>query len=70
MERLHAFLSALFFASLAVGSIWIAYDLRNGHEQSELLHIPYAPLRLVSIAALLAVTAICLLRVVERRPKR
>src|ERR1700722_16046 len=62
MERLHAFLSALFFASLAVGSIWIAYDLRNGHEQSELLHIPYAPLRLVSIAALLAVTAICLLR--------
>jgi TRAP-type transport system small permease protein len=70
MERVHALLSALFFAALAVGSIWIAYDLRDGHEQSELLHIPYAPLRLVSIAAVLAVTVIYLLRVVERQPKR
>src|ERR1700729_936588 len=27
---------AVFFAALSVGSLWIAFDLRNGHEQSEL----------------------------------
>jgi TRAP-type C4-dicarboxylate transport system permease small subunit len=70
MERLHAFLSAVFFAALAVGSIWIAFDLRDGHEQSELLRIPYAPLRLLSIAAVLTVTVIYLFRVVERRADR
>jgi TRAP-type transport system small permease protein len=70
MERLHALLSAAFFIALAVGSIWIAFDLRDGHEQSELLHIPYAPLRVVSIAAVLAVAAIYLFRVFERRAKR
>lgn len=70
MERVHALLSAVFFVALAVGSIWIAFDLRDGHEQSELLHIPYSPLRVVSIAAVLAVAAIYLLRVFERRGKR
>ena len=70
MERLHALLSAVFFVALAVGSIWIAFDLRDGHEQSELLRIPYAPLRIVSIAAVLAVAAIYLFRVFARRAKR
>ena len=59
-----------FSSRLAVGSIWIAFDLRDGHEQSELLHIPYAPLRVVSIAAVLAVAAIYLLRVFDRRGER
>ena len=70
MERLHPLLSAVFFIALAVGSIWIAFDLRDGHEQSELLRIPYAPLRVVSIAAVLAVAAIYLFRVFERRAER
>lgn len=70
MERLHALLSAVFFIALAAGSIWIAFDLRDGHEQSELLRIPFAPLRIVSIAAVLAVAAIYLFRVFDRRAKR
>jgi TRAP-type C4-dicarboxylate transport system permease small subunit len=70
MERVHALLSAIFFAALAVGSIWIAFDLRNGHEQSELLRIPYAPLRIVSIVAVLAVAAIYLARAFEKRTSR
>jgi|HubBroStandDraft_6_1064221.scaffolds.fasta_scaffold222084_2 TRAP-type C4-dicarboxylate transport system permease small subunit len=67
MERVHALLSAIFFAALAAGSIWIAFDLRDGHEQSELLRIPYAPLRIVSIVAVLAVAAIYLARAFEKR---
>jgi TRAP-type C4-dicarboxylate transport system permease small subunit len=70
MERVHALLSAVFFAALAVGSLWIAYDLRDGHEQSELLRIPYAPLRIVSIVAVLAVAAIYLARAFDRRASR
>ena len=35
MGRVHAVLCAIFFAALAAGSIWIAYDLRGGNEESE-----------------------------------
>jgi TRAP-type C4-dicarboxylate transport system permease small subunit len=70
MERVHALLSALFFAALGVGSAWIAFDLRNGHEQSELLRIPFAPLRIVSIVAVLAVAAIYLGRALRKRVSR
>ncbi len=64
--RIHALLCAVFFAALAVGSLWIAYDLRGGHEQSELLRIPYAPLRIISILAMLGAASICAARVGKR----
>jgi|SRR5580704_490627 TRAP-type C4-dicarboxylate transport system permease small subunit len=70
MERVHALLGAVFFAALTVGSVWIAFDLRNGHEQSELLRIPFAPLRIVSIVAVLAVTVIYLVRAFGKRADR
>jgi TRAP-type transport system small permease protein len=53
-------LGAFFFALLAAGAIWIAADLWNGHEESELMHIPYAPLRIVSIAAVLGAAGVLL----------
>ncbi len=67
MQRVQTLLSAAFFAALGAGSLWIAYDMRNGHEQSELLRIPYAPLRFVSIVAVLAVAAIYLFRAFHKR---
>jgi len=67
MDRVHAALCALFFAALAVGSIWIALDLRGGNEESELLRIPYAPLRVISIVAVSAVALIYALRIAGRR---
>lgn len=70
MERIHALLSALFFLALGVGSVWIAFDLRNGHEESELLRIPFAPLRIISIVAVSAVAAIYLSRAVQKRSGR
>jgi TRAP-type C4-dicarboxylate transport system permease small subunit len=67
MQRVHAALCAIFFILLAVGSIWIAHDLRGSYEESEVLKIPYAPLRIVSIAAVVAVALIYLRRIVPRR---
>jgi len=70
MSRIHAAFCAIFFIALAVGSIWIAFDLRASHETSEILNLPYAPLRIVSILAVLGVALICLLRVSARRTEQ
>ena len=67
MGRIHASLSSIFFLALGVGSIWIAMDLRSGHEESELLRIPYPPLRVVSILAVIGVALIYASRAVRRR---
>jgi len=55
LEHLQSLFSALFFCLLTAGSIWIFLDLRNGYEESEVLHIPYAPLRIICIISMLAV---------------
>jgi TRAP-type C4-dicarboxylate transport system permease small subunit len=60
---LHAFanlMSALFFVGLSVGVLWLAVEAWNDHEQSELLHIPFRPLRLVSLVAAVAITLVFL----------
>jgi TRAP-type C4-dicarboxylate transport system permease small subunit len=54
LKRVQAVLSALFFFALAAGSIWISADLWGGFEESEVLHIPFAPLRIICIVSVLA----------------
>lgn len=57
-DFLHAFanlLSALFFIGLASGVLWLAMESWNDYEQSELLHIPFRPLRIVSLVAAVAI---------------
>lgn len=60
---LHAFahlLSALFFVGLASGALWLAAESWNDYEQSELLHIPFRPLRIVSLGAAVAIALVFL----------
>lgn len=59
--RFGQLLSALLFLAFMASSVWIASDLWQGHEQSELLRIPYRPLRIVAVLATAAV-AIAFLR--------
>ena len=47
LARFAALLSALVFLVFAAGSAWIGAELWNGHEQTELLHIPLRWLRLL-----------------------
>ncbi|WP_114952097.1 TRAP transporter small permease subunit [Sphingosinicella terrae] len=58
--------SAFFFAALLAGTVWIAADLWNGHEESELLRIPYRPLRIAVAASAAAVAITFLVRIVRR----
>lgn len=52
----HEAAAVVFYAALLAGSVWIAADLWTASEESELLHIPYRPLRIT-----VAITFIVLL---------
>ncbi len=66
LSRVHALFSLVFYAGLLVGSAWIALDLWNGHEESELLRIPYRPLRIAVVLVLLALLVDAVLLIVQR----
>lgn len=66
VERVHAFFAVLLFVALLIGSVWIAVDLWGGYEESELLHIPYRPLRLVTVLTLAALLIVSLRRLCRR----
>jgi TRAP-type C4-dicarboxylate transport system permease small subunit len=51
LARVSSLLSAITFAIFAAGSIWVASDLWNGFEQTELLGLPLRWLRLLWIGA-------------------
>ena len=62
LSRAFAALAAvLVFAAIAAGSIWVAADLWNGAERSELLGVPWRVLRLIANAGFVACAAIALL---------
>jgi len=46
--RFCALLSSLFLAVLFVGACWLAHDFWNSHEHSEVLQIPFRPLRILT----------------------
>ena len=57
-RRLRIFADLLFvltFAAMLGGGLWVFADMWPGAEQSELLHIPYKPLRLLWLVALASV---------------
>jgi TRAP-type C4-dicarboxylate transport system permease small subunit len=60
---LHSFsclLSAVFFTAIAAGSVWVLSETWYDHEASELLRIPFRPLRMISIVATVAIIVIFL----------
>jgi TRAP-type C4-dicarboxylate transport system permease small subunit len=60
-------LSVTFFVALAAGALWLAIDFWNAHEESELLHIPYKPLRVLSVIAALAIAIVLVWNFIRRR---
>jgi TRAP-type C4-dicarboxylate transport system permease small subunit len=70
LARLGALLSALFFAGLLAGSLWLASDFWNAHEESEVLGIPFRPLRLVVCLAAGAIAVVFTRRAIASRSER
>lgn len=52
VERLHAAAAVLLYTALLAGSAWIAAGLWHGHEESELVRVPYRPLRVIVVITL------------------
>jgi TRAP-type C4-dicarboxylate transport system permease small subunit len=57
---------ALFFAALLAGSVWLAADLWNGHERSEVLGVSWRVLRLIANLGLAACIVIALAALFRR----
>lgn len=62
-------LTLLFALALLIGSSWIAVDLWNSHEVSEVLGVPWRYLRLVVNAGLLITCGYLLFRLFRRQDK-
>lgn len=56
--RISRIAAASMFVALAIGTGWSAVVHWGGHEESELLAIPYAPLRLVLFSACVVIAGI------------
>jgi len=70
LNRVAALLSAVFFCGLAAGALWLTMDAWNEYEQSELLHIPFRPLRVISFAAMVAIAVLFLIDLFKPRGDR
>lgn len=57
-QRFADALSAICFAALAAGSLWLVVDLWNGAERTELLGLPVKALRLVWCASALLIAGL------------
>jgi TRAP-type C4-dicarboxylate transport system permease small subunit len=60
----------VFFLSVAAGSAWIAVDMWHGAERSELLGVPYLPLRCIVVLSTFVIAAIYARRVVTELRRR
>lgn len=67
-ERITRAISALFFVALLAGSVWLAIEAWPGHEASEVLGIPYAPLRIIACATVAAVAVVFVWQAFVRKP--
>lgn len=58
-------LTLAFVLALLAGSVWLSADLWNGHEQSELVGVPWLVLRLIANVCLFACAVLLAARLVR-----
>jgi TRAP-type transport system small permease protein len=58
LRRLALLISSAFFVCLTVAATWLTIDAWNEFEHSELLHIPYRPLRVITVVMTAAVAIV------------
>ncbi|MCX7283341.1 MAG: TRAP transporter small permease [Novosphingobium sp.] len=67
LDRFSALLGALFFAALLAGAGWLMADLWNGHEESEVVGVPWRWMRLFANVAFVAIVVALLGQALRRR---
>lgn len=69
LARASALFSCLLFSALTAGSVWMTHEYWNTFEQSDVLEIPFRPLRTLVAASMLAVAVVFLVKALrgERR---
>jgi TRAP-type C4-dicarboxylate transport system permease small subunit len=67
LTRGASLISAVFFAALAIASVWLTLEHWDGYEETELLHIPLRPLRVLCSVSMLAIAAVFAYRTIEPR---
>ena len=69
LNRASSFLAALFFAALAFAAAWLTLDFWSSFEESDVLHIPFRPLRVIVAISAAALSVIFLNRAFPRGEK-
>jgi TRAP-type transport system small permease protein len=70
LARVAASLAALFFAGLSFGAAWLTAEFWDSFEESDVLHIPFRPLRVLVTVSAIALTCIFLHRAVRPGSRR
>jgi TRAP-type C4-dicarboxylate transport system permease small subunit len=70
MARVSASLSGLFFIGISVGSAWLTLEFWTSFEETDVLHIPFRPLRVLVTLCSIALALIFLHRAVRPGERR
>ena len=62
LTRASALLASFFFAALAAGSAWLTREFWDSFEQTDVLEIPFRPLRALVMVSMAAVAAVFLVK--------
>jgi TRAP-type C4-dicarboxylate transport system permease small subunit len=68
--RASSLLAALFFGALCAGTCWLAVEFWDSYEETDVLHIPFRPLRVLVAVSAGALAAIFLRRAFGPRSPR
>jgi TRAP-type transport system small permease protein len=69
LHRFALLVAAAFFACLAIAAGWLTIDAWNEFEHSELLHIPYRPLRVIVVVMTSAIALVFAYKAVQPAPR-
>jgi TRAP-type C4-dicarboxylate transport system permease small subunit len=70
LTRLASLISAALFVALTIASVWLVIEHWDGHEESELLHIPLRPLRLLCSVSMLLIVVVFAWRTIKPRASK
>lgn len=69
LRRAALTVSSAFFACLSISAAWLTVEAWNDFEHSELLHIPYRPLRVIVVIMTAAVAIVFAYKALQRSAK-